>query len=457
VVPPFVAQIIEKLLEKSPAKRYQTAAELADELTQHLAAINRTSTDKLDELLGQHAGRGRRWRSVGLRGAVAVAAVLLLAFLAALWVNRRPASEASSQGTRPTAAGGVVVPADVSQAITISVAKTGAADYTTLFEALKRAGPGSTIKILDSGEYTESVFLRDARQHAGITIEGDVAAPPTLVNPQGGDLVRIENVPDVTLRGLKLQQRSDKQHALLIAGAVAGMTVDQVEIVGNSTKYSLVYVRSAAGEPERPVVIRRSRIMGPKMSIVVEAERAQEPVRHVRIAENRFEGGATHVQLIVGVQDAQIQGNVFIGGTGVALGLMNPAISSDIAIENNTFFQNRRWLDLRETVPQIYGISIQNNLILESGGSTIPSKEPLAEFIRTWSLANNHWETVLPNADSAAHGFAEIHARIEVVSRNAEHADFLRPSAALERSETKNTDLPPYVGAFPPAPASNTP
>jgi hypothetical protein len=348
------------------------------------------------------------------------------------------------------AAGAATLPSVPVTPITVSVAKSGAADCSTLIDALKKVGPHGTIKILDSGEYTDGVFIRDQQKHVGISIVGGSGMRPTLMNPHGGDVVRIENVPGVTLRGLKLVQQTDKQHALFVAGPAAGVTIDRVEMVGNSTKYSLVYLRSAWGEAGKAIVIRDSRIKSPKMAVVLESERPSEPVRHVQIVGNRFEGSATHVQLNVAVHDARIAENVFVGGTGVAIGLPKADSAGQIVIVNNTFFRNSRWLDLRETASQVAGVEIRNNLILESAGSTIPSKGPLAEFVRRWTLSGNHWEAKVASGESAVHGFAEIHERIAVVSREAEHPQFLQPAAPLELSETAAADEPAYVGAIAP-------
>ena len=49
-IPPFLSEIIDRLLQKSPEKRYQSAAEVAELLRRDLEEINRTSTDKLGEL-----------------------------------------------------------------------------------------------------------------------------------------------------------------------------------------------------------------------------------------------------------------------------------------------------------------------------------------------------------------------------------------------------------------------
>lgn len=46
-VPPFFSEIVSRLLEKDPKKRYQTAAEVAEVLSYYVAKLNQTRTDQL--------------------------------------------------------------------------------------------------------------------------------------------------------------------------------------------------------------------------------------------------------------------------------------------------------------------------------------------------------------------------------------------------------------------------
>jgi eukaryotic-like serine/threonine-protein kinase len=82
-VPGFLTDIIERLLEKSPDNRYQSAAEVADVLRRHLAMINQTPTSKLTELLRPRTKR--RQIAAWLPLLAATALVMLSAAAISAW------------------------------------------------------------------------------------------------------------------------------------------------------------------------------------------------------------------------------------------------------------------------------------------------------------------------------------------------------------------------------------
>jgi eukaryotic-like serine/threonine-protein kinase len=86
-VPPWLCRLIERLHEKEPEDRFQSAAEVADLMSQCVAHVQQPDTQPLpSELHEKHAGvrARRRWAwPVALVGALAVAATS-----AALWLNR---------------------------------------------------------------------------------------------------------------------------------------------------------------------------------------------------------------------------------------------------------------------------------------------------------------------------------------------------------------------------------
>ena len=65
-VPPFLAEIVSRLLEKDRKKRYQSASEVAEVLNHYLAKLNQTRTDQLDAFQQGSLSRDSSKRSLGL-------------------------------------------------------------------------------------------------------------------------------------------------------------------------------------------------------------------------------------------------------------------------------------------------------------------------------------------------------------------------------------------------------
>jgi serine/threonine protein kinase/Flp pilus assembly protein TadD len=92
-VPPWLVALIDRLLAKDPAARYQSAAEVADLLAARLAELQRPGSlkpepnNRLEDAPVRSTGRGRR--NVLLAGAVGLLALASLALLLLLW-NSRP-------------------------------------------------------------------------------------------------------------------------------------------------------------------------------------------------------------------------------------------------------------------------------------------------------------------------------------------------------------------------------
>jgi eukaryotic-like serine/threonine-protein kinase len=467
-IPRFLSDTIDCLLQKEPSKRFQSAAEVAGHLQGYLAVVNQTPTDRLSEVLRiQPSPRaGRQQRSTAMLAGV-LACVLLIIAGPIAWrfgllgrsARDRPevTGHESTSTLGPTGTKNSTTP-EAAEAVlptrTVSVAGSGGGDYTTLNAALAEVGPGSTIRILDSGEYRESLSINDPRKWHDITIEGIAAAPPVIVNSdKPGDVVTIRDTPGVVLRGFEIRQAIERQFAVRIAGAAAGVTLERMRVRGDSPKYALIYIQGASGESDRPIVIRDSRLDSGYMGIVAQAEGSTSPVRHLRVAGNRFSGRTRHMQVNTAAQDIQIIGNIFDDGVGLELALPEVGDARDLVVANNTFFRNRRWLDLKHSSPKLPGVVIANNLILQTAEDAIVSDaaagHTLAKFAENWSWRGNHWEIDSSTVDPQLRGFAEIHDRIPMASRDPQHPQFLRLATSLAPAPPE-LGLLPYVGALAP-------
>ena len=180
--PPVLCEVVDKLLQKDPANRIQTAQEVAEVLLRFQADINRARTDEFEQVLSQplprvapaspHAGRPPAEASAGLTfGDRAVAGDFRLA---AAGIGRGglepvatvPGRERSRRGA---CSGRVVVvrrcpirPRSVKPPepllSEITVAQDGSGQFRSLGAALARAAEGATITVLDEGPYAESLL-----------------------------------------------------------------------------------------------------------------------------------------------------------------------------------------------------------------------------------------------------------------------------------------------------------
>jgi hypothetical protein len=232
-------------------------------------------------------------------------------------------------------------------------------------------------------------------------------------------------------------------------GDAAGVMLDRVSLLGDSRKFTLLFVQGARGESAAPILVQNSSFQSPTMCLVAEASSLTEPTAHLHLLGNRFSGGGTHIQLNVAGRDLRVAGNIFENCFALIVDLRPMSKSSEIVIANNTFFRSRGWLNLRSTSGELPESVIANNLILENGISTIDADSPLAEFASNWTVTGNHWEISTSTFDEAIRGIAEIHKTVDVVSREASSTGYLRLAHPLPPAQLPDLKLAPYVGALP--------
>jgi hypothetical protein len=298
-------------------------------------------------------------------------------------------------------------------------------DCRTIAEALRRAGPDSTIRVEDQGTYTEELLIKEPTRLRGLTLEATQGA--TLAAPKGAYAgITIQGTPGVTVRGFKVQSGGD-QHALMILRKAEGVTIENMHFVHapDSTWVALYLAERAAGSAERPISIRNCSIEAGSMGLMIGGMN-QGDAAHVVIENNRFLQASTHLFLKLPAANVRIQGNCFVGGSGIH---MQPVAADgetqSVQVVNNTFFQTPVWLRAgRTTSPDS---TVANNLIIESDRLGVPNETTLDEVVRAWSCRGNWWE---PSAEAVAPEVglvAQHQGRVELLSRDPSSHLFLRP------------------------------
>jgi hypothetical protein len=364
-------------------------------------------------------------------------ASLALATAACVLVWMRGPGEISSTGGAPPI--GVEPPV-------WTVGKGDSASYRDLASALLHVRPGGTLRLADPARYEGPIVLNDPKRFRDLTIEGVAGA--TLTAPDGvKSVVTIDNVPGVTIRDLKIETRVN-QHAVDITRETEGTTLRGLCMASpEDSKWTQVYIHGgASGSVERPIVVSGSSFDVAHGGVTILGD-GKDSIGFVSVRGNRFRGDDEHVHVLQNVHDIAITGNTFVSGQPLTLNADRHRIVR-VIVANNTFFRTRVWLHPADSHPDQVSIDVCNNAILESGDvSALIGSMALGK----WVFRNNLWE---PGPDVAAPNpgvVAEACSKLEVLSRDVDHADFLRPSprSVLARSGAGG-DRPLYVGALAP-------
>lgn len=426
-VTPSLAGVIQRLLEKDPGNRFQSASEVAALLTSEIASLNQMPSDKMLNL--DQTRRPTRWR-FRLLAIAAGAAAVVGAFV---WQARHvpPVNDDYSEKQAP---------ALPSKAAKLRVAKEGRADCRTINAALQRAVPGSVIEVVDAGPYEETISIDEPERWQGISL---VATRRALIQaPSGGarGLIIIADTPDVTVRGFRFRPLSE-QHAIHAGRNVEGLTIENVESQKEATS---LWAHVLLSDRAPGIAIRGSVFDGGTLGIVLLGAK-NSPLKRIRVERNRFNGTGMHVQVLQSVDDVQVVGNIFNGGCGVYLSLQVPDGSRNVLVANNTFFGTSPWLGLGGSSPRQKKVVVANNLIL--GRDEIDAQD-LASYVSAWSFTHNWYEAGV--AEPAA--VAERQESVELVSRDPSSPEFLRPAGGSSLANSgAGGDLPDYIGARPPA------
>lgn len=451
--PQFLSEIVMRLLEKDADRRFQSAMELANVLNDHLVVLNQTPTDELKAVLYDRREKqksAQRWPVLTAAAAGVVLCVLLIISGAIMW-NRKQADDPPVDQPSPDT---IAQPKTIEGPLT--VAQTGEAQFRSINDALKLAGPDAEIRVLDGAVYDENLTIDNADKWQGIRILGVGSEKPTIAAAKG-TAISIVGTPGVLVNGIKIQLVQEQQHAIVITGESAGVTVEAVQILAPATVWALIYVKEASGTSTAPIRIMNSRFESPCKRVVVDGG-VSIPGEHVQVSNNRFVRPEIHLQLKQPdvqfnqcVRSVEATGNVFEGTIGVALGLADDA--DGVLIANNTFRGNERWLDLRSSPPYTKNVVIANNLVIESQNDAVHSdRHPISDYVEHWQFDCNYWELDPSSAESVLNDVAELHPNIELLSRDPmDERQYLRlPHDSPLTNKGLGDDLPDYVGAFSP-------
>jgi hypothetical protein len=451
-IPREVSSLVEQLLEKDPERRPKAAGEVATLLKEQLARVNRAASNSVIELpvvIVPPRPPAQRWPWVLALVAGTFVALALWLFL--IPRNRVPDPPVNVVRGRPQAP----PPPAVFPGGLITVAKSGRADFETIGQALQAAGPGAKILISDDATYHESIVIADPVKTRGLTLEAPQGA--ALVSPSEVPPLTIRNARAVTVRGFRMTAGAT-QHSLVVDGETTGLTIEDISFVAAAgARHHSAVVRIAADSAEvRAMLMRRCRIANNGLGVALVGPGATNfHIGWVELRDNEFTGPGVHVLVSGPIRNLVIAENRFLGGkNGVNLDFPSPSQVGGLSIHNNTFIGTAYWIGLVRTDPQQHGISICNNLILDSERVEWGHAGQLDEAARTWDFRANWWEPSGRTArDRLANPpMAELHEAIALRSRDPADPGFLQPEPGSPLATAgAGGDLPTYIGARAPA------
>lgn len=431
-----LVDLVARLLERDPNGRARSAAEVAAELRRMLAEGGRANQGVLALLptaaptVRKRRARPRLW---ALAGVLAIAALSFSAWMLGLFRPQSPPVEPPV--TPPTLLMGSNEPT------------TPFANFANLSVAIARAAPGSTIH-LPPGEYEGRVRI-GANHARGLIIE---AAPGAVLRAPSDAIAALEiaDAPGLVIRGLTIRCSSIYQHGVVFSGDAAGVRLEKVRVEQlPGARAAAVYATPGTrGAPHDPLTLRELDVEAAGLGIVLGSGMSSQPVSSIRIEDSRIHGPGFLVVLETAVHDAVISGNILEGGeSGLSLALTESATPFNIEARNNTFLDCEAWVNLGYTDPEIRGLSIARNLILNCRSVATRSQD--IQIVGPLWFHENLWRKPGSDVGNIARPVDEV----PLLSEDPTSPDYLRPanpsSVAIQDPETGASA---FAGAVSPAP-----
>lgn len=483
-VPPFLADLVGRLLNRDPDLRYQSAFEVADVLSKFLSHLNRAATDDLSAVLSynpapllsddDHAP-SKITRPVVLISVLAIAACVAFFVLPELVKNG--GADFSEQGGafHLTGDAAVAVPdsrhptgtpidpqPDLPKLTEITVAP--ATEFTTISQAIVRAASNCTINVTGPGPYVESVKI------TGSDLDGLKLVADSRVRWLTPDLqeehraLTIENVSDVVIQGFDFEITEETGRAIHLQGTTGNVTIQDCSFqhMQKQHRLSLALAESEMPDAEDRVQFRDCRFSaaeGPVMCLALGGSSGGSTRAEARNCQ--FTSPGTHIMVTSACRSFTLAENVFVGGNNaINLSYREWLPDSQVEIVNNTFVETRYWFGLMDSfrgasVPSGKTTSrVCNNLIL--GGDRMQGGEDQWQHVEaSWNFDANWWEpssSTRPNAGRDGR-VAEFKDNLKIPNRDQpDMPDYLRPtpgSILLESGCCE--DLPRFIGAKGPA------
>jgi|GEM_PF-3037270 len=483
-VPRFLGDMIVRLLEKDPDKRYQSAAEVADVLNRHLTTFNAAPTDEIPRLLREgmrrETGPRRRWQSI--IPAVAVAALAATIWFVASHRDREHSGGGKiagttqtgnlpEHGTQKSATGSATsttsgattgatppdTPAPIKKTESVTVASDGSGDFQTISEALAHVLPGGKIVVLDEAEYTEPIVVRDPVAFSGVHLIAQRRA--VLKAPSPTTVVRLKGVPGFQISGFRILA-AQSQHALELTGDCAGTRVHDIQIdrVGEQglTHIAAVYLhQGAAGSAELPISIDGIAIRASIVGLVIGDKPPRDPdqvPRNIFVENSSIVGideeSSTLAVLYGACRNVSLRHNILAKGLyGLSVLVEGPHRPLDWRFSNNTCYRLSNfvvWDGPAENPPSFL---VTDNLLVDVQFVHERLLEAAALADGQERFKNNLWVAAPVGSAERFQRLSAFADSLPLLSTDPAHADFLKPDFQRLSPSVKRDSFPGKYGS----------
>ncbi len=466
--PASLVFVVQRLMAKRPADRFQTAGEVAEALAPYVAGSSgslpqlRRTTSWHGSRLSFTVPRPQRRR---LRWALAAAASVVVL---ALGIYFGPGLFRGA-GTGPGNGSGSPAATEVVTILNgFTVAKDGTGQFTTINEALAKVDkPSMTIRMLDNATYTETVFIGTKAAHEGLKLESTQKATIALpAESKAG--VLIGNIAHVQLRGFRVRMEKPNTFGVIVKGPSPDVLLEALECV---------YEGAALGEnavgihfedvpltqEDKPIIVQACKVKNVPIGISVQGR--QEPIqpelcRGVIIRDSEVSDTDVGVLLAGLVSDVHITGNRIWNCRAGCVYFQDPLKgSTGILVANNSLKNLHRCLVVQQPADGLQGIEVRNNLFLAERGPDLAFKGMNQRVLAGWRIEQNWGRLQPPPADDPAAkewipAAKDRVASVRLLSLDPDNPNFLRPAKdsplATEGAGKDDPTLPTYVGAIPP-------
>ncbi len=460
-VPVIISKIVSRLIEKDPQKRYQSAAEVAQEVRNALKSISEGNVLEMAETI-----RLTTISKPSYRFFTAVGGGLCLIALALFWTRGWWQGDEGQQAGQ-----GNDVLLNVAELLPlVKVSQGGEAPFSSIGEALQHVEPGGTVQVLDDGLYREQLLLDNPDRHNGLTIEALRGAKIIGVDDEA-TLVTMQGVQDVLLRGFRLQSQGEKQQTILLREC-QGIRLEDLDITQEKTRAipAVEITQCNQNSQARALVMRDCQIESKALASgqCLEIASKEAPCFHIVVERNRFtsrNSRATNVILWGAFSQLRFSDNLVRGGY-VGVNVQFDPVKVDpeatipyVVFSNNTITSCRSWIGLIFSEPSQTNVVLVNNLIIDC--ETIEGNiQQIIDAADYWVFGGNYWEkdVLLEGKFSALSSWLTYQPRIGLLSRSPESADYLQ----LDKEASANIigigqPYSTHVGRHPQDPSISSP
>jgi serine/threonine protein kinase len=355
----------------------------------------------------------------------------------------------------------------------LTVAQDGSAEFTSIGDAINKAISGNVIRILDNGEYRETVMLSLISVHEKLTIEASQGATWIPGNNYQAAMY-VQNVKNVTLRSLNFDLDRPGVYGIVASQATDGLRIEDCRFTSRSPGASPAVSLESVSVTVEPVFVHNCDFNGVPLCLQVSGlDNNNQPVScgGVLITGCRFSRSSQAINISGQAHDVTIAENQFHNVAGNGVQFMHLAGDlENILVANNTFLECRAPIRIWENGFKPASISIVANLsltqgmddwfALDSGGDPFNSKGPAhgTEYATGWNFTHNFREGRPPEKSNPVHAgwfppgeLNNLVESIELLSRDPDNENFLRPPPqSAVATGGFGGELPAHAGAVPP-------